>query len=71
MIKTSIDNKHEQEIVIFNECASPSEEIVQMMMDKGVPLNEESVYQLDSSEEAIREFCCALIQKLEIEIQDY
>ncbi|WP_314252894.1 hypothetical protein ACF3NW_09015 [Eikenella halliae] len=71
MIKTSIDNKHEQEIVIFNECAIPSEEIVQMMMDKGVPLNEESVYQLDSSEEAIREFCCALIQKLEIEIQDY
>ena len=67
MIKTSIDNKHEQEIVIFNECAIPSEEIVQMMMDKGVPLNEESVYQLDSSEEAIR----ALIQKLEIEIQDY
>ena len=71
MIKTSIDNKHEQEIVIFNECAIPSEEIVQMMMDKGVPLNEESVYQLDSSEEAIREFCYALIQKLEIEIQDY
>ena len=71
MIKTSIDNKHEQEIVIFNECAIPSEEIVQMMMDKGVPLNEESVYQLDSSEEAIREFCCTLIKKLEIEIQDY
>lgn len=71
MIKTSIDNKHEQEIVIFNKCAIPSEEIVQMMMDKGVPLNEESVYQLDSSEEAIREFFCTLIQKLEIEIQDY
>ncbi len=34
MIKTSIDNKHEQEIVIFNECAIPSEEIVQMMMDR-------------------------------------
>ena len=62
-----IDTKYDDKI-LFDDVLLSSSELIEMMKKCGIPFDEDSIYQTDI-EENMREFCCSLIKKLNVEIE--